>query len=115
MKLSPPHTTDLAFMAIASERVASVALEASKKLQPLTHVACGKATVEAFASNQRVPLPDGKLGIRFSHCNDPMLTAAPEGLIDPWMRTITLFNRQHPIARLHYYASHPQSYYVQWL
>src|SRR5262249_2737242 len=108
---SPPHTTDLAFIAIASERVASAAREASKKLQPFTHVACGKAKVEKFASNRRVPLADGKVGIRFSHCNDPVLIAAPEGLIDPWMRTITLFNRQHAIARLHYYASHPQSYY----
>ena len=110
---SPPHTTDLAFIAIASERVASAAREALKKLQPLTHVACGKGKVEKFASNRRVPLPDGKIGIRLSHCNDPVLIAAPEGLIDPWMRTITLFNRQHPIARLHYYASHPQSYYGQ--
>jgi hypothetical protein len=42
-----------------------------------------------------------------------VLIAAPEGLIDPWMRSITLFNQQHPIARLHYYASHPQSYYGQ--
>jgi hypothetical protein len=108
---SPPYTTDMAFVAIASERVASAAREALKKLQPLTHVACGKAKVEKFASNRRVPLPDGKIGIRLSHCNDPALIAAPEGLIDPWMRTITLFNRQHPIARLHYYASHPQSYY----
>jgi hypothetical protein len=111
MEPSPPHTTDLAFIAIASERVASAAREALKKLQPLTHVACGKANVEKFASNRRVHLPDGKMGVRFSHCNDPALIAAPEGLIDPWMRTITLCNRQHPIARLHYYASHPQSYY----
>jgi hypothetical protein len=110
---SPPHTTDLAFIAIASERVASAASDALKKLQPLTHVACGKAQVEKFASNRRVPLPDGKIGIRLSHCNDPVLIAAPEGLIDPWMRTITLLNRQRLIARLHYYASHPQSYYGQ--
>jgi hypothetical protein len=110
---SPPHTTDMAFIAIASERVASAAREALHKRQPLTHVACGKAKVERFASNRRVPLPDGKIGVRLSHCNDPVLIAAPEGLIDPWMRTITLFNRQHPIARLHYYASHPQSYYGQ--
>jgi hypothetical protein len=32
-------------------------------------------------------------------------------LIDPWVRTLTLLNHQRPIARLHYYASHPQSYY----
>jgi hypothetical protein len=110
---SPPHTTDLAFIAIAAERVAAAAHEALQRLQPLTHVACGKGKVEKFASNRRVPLPDGKIGIRLSHCNDPVLIAAPEGLIDPWMRTITLLNRQHPIARLHYYASHPQSYYGQ--
>ena len=101
---SPPRTTDLEFIAVASERVASAAREALTKLQPLTHVACGKGKVEKFASNRRVPLPDGKIGIRLSHCNDPVLIAAPEGLIDPWMRTISLFNRQRPIARLHYYA-----------
>ena len=110
---SPPHTTDFAFIGIAAQRVASSASDALKNLQPLTQVACGKAKVEKFASNRRVPLPNGKIGVRLSHCNDPVLIAAPEGLIDPWMRTITLFNGQHPIARLHYYASHPQSYYGQ--
>jgi len=113
MTPSPPHATDLAFIAIASERLASAARGALKRLQPLTHVACGKARVERFASNRRVLLEDGKIGVRLSHCNDPVLIAAPEGLIDPWMRTITLLNRQHLIARLHYYASHPQSYYGQ--
>jgi hypothetical protein len=108
---SPPRTTDLAFIGIAAERVASATRQASSKLQSLTHVACGQGKVEKFASNRRVPLPDGKIGVRLSHCNDPVLIAAPEGLIDPWMRTITLFNLQRPIARLHYYASHPQSYY----
>jgi hypothetical protein len=110
---SPPRTTDLAFIGVAAERAALAAGEALKNLQPLTHVACGKAKVEKFASNRRVPLPDGKLGVRFSACKDPVLIAAPEGLIDPWMRTVTLLNQQDPIARLHYYASHPQSYYGQ--
>jgi hypothetical protein len=108
---SPPRATDLAFITIASERVASAAGKALQRLQPLTHVSCGKAKVEKFASNRRVPLPNGKIGVRLSHSNDPVLIAAPEGLIDPWVRTITLFNQQQPIARLHYYASHPQSYY----
>ncbi len=113
MAPSPPHATDLEFIAIASDRVGSAVRGALQKLQPLTHVACGKARVEKFASNRRVLLPDGQIGVRFSHCNDPVLIAAPEGLIDPWMRTVTLFHRQNPIARLHYYASHPQSYYGQ--
>jgi hypothetical protein len=108
---SPPRTTDLEFVAVAAERVATAAREALTRLQPLTHVACGKGKVEKFASNRRVPLPDGKIGVRLSHCNDPVLIAAPEGLIDPWVRTITLLNHHRPIVRLHYYASHPQSYY----
>ncbi len=110
---SPPRTTDLEFIGVASERVASAAHEALQKLEPLTHIACGKAKVEKFASNRRVPLPNGTIGVRLSHCNDPVLIAAPEGLIDPWIRTITLLNGERLIARLHYYASHPQSYYGQ--
>jgi len=58
-------------------------------------------------------MPDGSIGIRLSHCTDPVLIAAPEGLIDPWVRTITFFNHDRPLVRLHYYASHPQSYYGQ--
>ena len=110
---SPPHATDLTFIAIAAERVASAARESSKRLKPLTHVACGKAKVEKFASNRRVPLADGNIGVRYSSCKDPVLIAAPGGLIDPWIRTVTLFDHQRPIARLHYYASHPQSHYGQ--
>jgi len=110
---SPPHVGDPGFLELVSERVSSAARDALNRLEPCTHVGCGKARVEKFASNRRVPMPDGSIGIRLSHCNDPVLIAAPEGLIDPWLRTITLFDQQRPIVRLHYYASHPQSYYGQ--
>ncbi len=108
---TPPHLGDPAFLESASDRVASAARDALERLEPCTHVGWGKAKVEKFASNRRVPMPDGTIGVRYSHCNDPVLIAAPEGLIDPWMRTVTLFNEQRPLVRLHYYASHPQSYY----
>src|SRR5262249_18487582 len=43
---------------------------------------------------------------------------APEGLIDPWLRTVTFFAGEKPLAQLHYYATHPQSFYgdarVSW-
>jgi len=108
---SPPHITDLAFIESASDRVSSAARDALTRLQPFTHVGCGKATVEKFASNRRVPMPDGSMRARYSSGNDPVLVAAPEGLVDPWLRTATFFNRERPIVRLHYYASHPTSYY----
>ena len=107
----PPHICDLAFLEDASDRVAAAVHDAFERTQPLTHVGYGKAKVVRFASNRRVPLPNGTIGVRYTSCNDPVLIAAPEGLIDPWLRTITLFNGDHPLARMHYYASHPQSYY----
>jgi len=108
---APPHLTDLNFIESASERVSFAARDALKRLERCTHVGCGKARVENFASNRRVPMPDGSIGMRYSHCTDPVLVAAPEGLTDPWLRTITFFDRRRPIVRLHYYTSHPQSYY----
>lgn len=39
------------------------------------------------------------------------MRAAPEGLVDPWLRTVTLFDGDRPLARLHYYATHPMSFY----
>lgn len=108
---SPPYVGVPAFLESVSDRIAAAAGDALKHLEPCTHVGVGKAKVEKFASNRRVPMPDGSIGIRLSHCNDPVLIAAPEGLIDPWVRTISFFSHDHPIVRLHYYATHPQSYY----
>jgi hypothetical protein len=56
-------------------------------------------------------MADGSIASRYTSCEDPVLIAAPEGLIDPWLRTVTFFDHDRPLARLHYYASHPQSYY----
>jgi hypothetical protein len=108
---SPPHVCDLAFLEVASDRVALAVRDALEKLQPLTRVGYGQAKVMKFASNRRVPMPDGSIGVRYSSCRDPVLIAAPEGLIDPWLRTVSLLDGERPVARLHYYASHPQSYY----
>lgn len=108
---SPPHIVDFPFVEQMSDRVATAVREALDRPQHLTHVGYGKAKVKKVASNRRVHMPDGTIGVRYSSCTNPVLIAAPEGLIDPWLRTITLFDHDHPIARLHYYATHPQSYY----
>ena len=41
----------------------------------------------------------------------PQLRELEEGLIDPWVRTISLENSEGAVAQMHYYASHPQSFY----
>jgi hypothetical protein len=36
---------------------------------------------------------------------------APEGLIDPKLRTLSFWDGEKPLAALHFYACHPMSYY----
>jgi hypothetical protein len=108
---APPHLGDPKFTEVASDLVGAEVRAALGRMQPCTHVGWGKGKVEKFASNRRVRMPDGSIGVRYSTCTDPVLIAAPEGLIDPWLRTVTFFNQDRPLVRLHYYASHPQSYY----
>jgi len=107
---APPHL-DLRFMEEVTNRVAAAVRAARRELRPVTHVGYGKARVDKFASNRRVRLADGVIHARTSSTRDPALRAAPEGLIDPWLRTVSFFGGDQPIVRLHYYASHPMSYY----
>jgi hypothetical protein len=108
--MAPLHL-DLAFMEKVTDRVANSVREAASQLRPFTHIGTGKGKVERFASNRRVRLADGKLHVRYSATQDPALQTAPEGLIDPWLRTVTFLDGTKPLVRLHYFASHPQSYY----
>lgn len=80
--------------------------------QPATHLRVGKAEVKQVASNRRIIGPDGKSKlIRYSATKDPAARDAPEGTIDPILRSISFFQRDQPLARLYYYTTHPMSYY----
>lgn len=109
--VQPPSHLDLEFLDRVTCQLEAVVREACGRLQPFTHVGFGRARVERFASNRRVRLADGTLHVRYSATRDPVLRAAPEGLIDPWLRTVTFFEGARPLARLHFYATHPMSYY----
>ena len=74
-------------------------------------VGLGKAKVDRVASIRRLKSKDGKAITRWSSCTDPKLIAMPEGPIDPFIKTITFAKGDKPIVRLHYYATHPQSFY----
>ena len=108
---SPPPHLDLAFMTNVTARLADVARRARGQLRSFTHIGFASNRVDQFASNRRMRLTDDKIHPRYSSTQDPQLQAAPEGLIDPWLRTVTFFDGTQPLVRLHYYASHPQSYY----
>ena len=96
---------------IPLERLVSAVRAAQSQFQPYNRIGRGQAKADRVASNRRVPNGDGTVTARFSSCKDPRLVNAPEGLIDPYVKTITFAKGRKPIARLHYYATHPQSFY----
>lgn len=101
----------LRFARESADRVAEAVRDAMKSFKPVTHVGTSKAKVERVASNRRVPQPDGSLLSRLSSTKDEKLRAAPEGAIDPWLRTVSFFDGDNALAQLHYYATHPQTFY----
>jgi hypothetical protein len=102
---------DVKWFEQTAARVADAVGEAVKRRRPLTHLACGSAKVDKVASNRRIVV-DGKVsGWRGSATRDPRLRELPEGLIDPLLRSVALLDGDRRIAVLHYYATHPMSYY----
>jgi hypothetical protein len=54
---------------------------------------------------------DGKVkGIRWTRCRDAEIRTAPEGVIDPFLKSLSFWNANRKIVSLHYYATHPTSY-----
>ncbi len=105
---------DPAFMRDAIARVAAAAHAAAQKPQTVTSLGLGKAKVMQVASNRRVLGPDGKVKyVRFSSCKIPEAREAPEGVIDPYVRSVSFWNGNRPLVSITYYATHPQSYYGQ--
>ncbi|MGD9720379.1 MAG: hypothetical protein AB7O59_06895 [Pirellulales bacterium] len=102
-------------VAFAQETIARAAAAVRKSLASPTrvsHLGIGVAPVAEVASNRRVLGPDGKVAhVRYSSCTDPAVRAAPEGVIDPLVRCLSLWDGERPVVVLTYYATHPQSYY----
>jgi hypothetical protein len=105
---------DTRFGAQAVQKTADALRMAIRKPQKVTHLGLGRGQVEQVASNRRVLGPDGKVEyVRYSACRIPEARAAPEGVVDPYVRLISFWDGNRPLAALTYYATHPQSYYAQ--
>jgi len=103
---------DTAFARTVMTRAADAVRAAIPKAQPVTHLGLGEGIVEKVASNRRILGPDGKVVyVRYTATRDPKIRAFPEGVIDPKLRMISLWNGDTPLVALTYYATHPQSYY----
>ena len=95
------------------ERVGAAIREAIPRAVPVTHIGRGRGRVSEVAANRRVNLgADGRIiSMRGSACTDAALRALPEGLIDPWLRTVAFYSGDRKVVCCHYYATHPMSYY----
>jgi hypothetical protein len=105
---------DPAFHEVAVQRVAAALREALPAAQRVTHLGWGEARVERIASNRRYLGPSGEVRFdRMSRTTQKAAIEAPEGLCDPWLKTLSFWNGHTPLAAVSGYATHPMSYYGQ--
>lgn len=101
---------DLDFHEQAVQRVAAAARHATPRR--VTHLGTGQAKVERVASNRRFVTPGGVVSFaRGSRTTDAAARAADEGVIDPWLKTLTFWDGDTPLAAISAYSVHPMSYY----
>jgi hypothetical protein len=107
-----PLSLDLKFFDRVVEQSADAARAAMAHTSPFTHIGTGQARVEKVASNRRILGPDGKVkAVRYSATKDKTVRDEPEGLIDPWLKSLSFWDGERPLVALSYYATHPMSYY----
>ena len=107
-----PASFDVTWFRQVQQKVAKAIEESQKNQQKVTHLHIGKGRVDRIASNRRIIGPNGKVsGWRGSACKDARLRELPEGNIDPWLKSIGFWNEGVRLVNLHWYATHPMSYY----
>jgi hypothetical protein len=105
-----PMFCDFEFMDRVTDRLAGAVKGALGRLEPFDSIGVGSAVVDQVASSRRIH-HGGKFYGRSSSTKDPKLRALPEGRIDPVLKTISFMRDKKPLVRLHYYATHPQTFY----
>jgi len=103
---------DLGFHEKTLERVARAVRDGLKSPQTITHLGIGQAKVADVASNRRWVGTDGKPQFgRTSATRDAKVREQPEGTIDPWLKMLSFWDGDKPVATISAYATHPMSYY----
>ena len=101
---------DPVFHEQALQRTAAALTRSLKSPRRVTHFGMGQAKIEKLASNRRVVRPDGKITWeRGSASGD--LFGAPEGEVDPRLKTISFWDGGQPLLAWSCYAIHPMSFY----
>ncbi len=104
------YNCDGRFHEQAVQRTAAALRKALADARPVTHFGIGQAQVERVASNRRVVRPDGTITWeRGSRSGD--IYGAPDGEIDPWLKTLSLWHGSQAVVAWSCYAVHPMSCY----
>src|SRR5262249_43379790 len=105
---------ELDFHERAVQRAAQALREGLRTPRKVSRLGIGQAQVEQVASNRRYIDRDGKVAFgRTSATRDSYTREQPEGTIDPWLKTLSFWDGDRPVAALSCYATHPMSYYGQ--
>jgi hypothetical protein len=96
----------------AVQNVARALRESLPSARRFTHIGTGQAKVEKVASNRRYTTADGAVHFdRMSRSTKRAAIEADEGLIDPWLKTLSFWDGETPLAAVSFYAVHPMSHY----
>jgi hypothetical protein len=104
------YNCDPHFHEQAVQKTATALKAALAHARRVTHFGIGQAKVEQVASNRRVTNADGKITWeRGSYSGD--IFGAPEGEIDPWLKTLSFWDGDEAVLCWSSYAVHPMSTY----
>jgi len=95
----------------AVQKTAQALRDALPAAQPVTHYGMGTAQVMEITSNRRAVHPDGTINFGRGSSSPAELQALPIDLVDPWLRSLSFWNGDTPIAVLSSYSVHPMSHY----
>jgi hypothetical protein len=103
---------DLEFHERAVQNAARAVKVALKSQRTISHIGIGQAKVDSVASNRRFLSDNGEVMFsRTSATRDARAREKPEGIIDPWLKTLSFWDTDEPVAGLSCYATHPMSHY----
>lgn len=101
---------DPVFHEQAVQRTAAAVAHSLESTRRVTHIGTGQAKVEQLASNRRIVRPDGKISWERGSSSGDIFNA-PDGEIDPWLKTISFWDGDQPLLAWSCYAIHPMSHY----
>ena len=101
---------DPAFHELAVRRTAAALKKSLPSARRVTHIGRGQAKVERVASNRRVTGPRGLISWRRGSSSGNIYDA-PDGEIDPWLKTLSFWDGDEPVLAWSSYAVHPMSHY----